>query len=63
METVLFGQSQLNVKYGTLRTRLSIACSVYQVRDVGQNGIRRSVADKRKKEELILCQSVPDPDP
>jgi len=31
METVLFGQQQLSVKYGTLRTRLSIACSVYQV--------------------------------
>jgi len=31
METVLFGQNQLNVKYGTMRTRLAIASAIYQV--------------------------------
>ena len=30
METVLFGQNQLNVKYGTIRTRLAIASTIYQ---------------------------------
>eukprot|EP00090_Calanus_glacialis_P010228 TRINITY_DN18611_c0_g1_i1.p1 TRINITY_DN18611_c0_g1~~TRINITY_DN18611_c0_g1_i1.p1 ORF type:complete len:1338 (-),score=331.89 TRINITY_DN18611_c0_g1_i1:1056-4637(-) len=30
METVLFGQAQLGVKYGTSRTRLAIACRIYQ---------------------------------
>lgn len=31
MESVLFGPAQLGVKYGTSRTRLSIACRIYQV--------------------------------
>ena len=30
MESVLFGQAQLGVKYGTSRTRLAIACRIYQ---------------------------------
>jgi len=30
MESVLFGPAQLGVKYGTSRTRLSIACRIYQ---------------------------------
>ena len=30
MESVLFGEAQLGVKYGTSRTRLAIACRIYQ---------------------------------
>ena len=31
METVLFGQGHLSIKYGTVRTRLAIAATIYKV--------------------------------